>query len=53
MVRIKDLRLGEETPEEEKQLDVALGDLGDVQTLLEKWAVEKALAKKMNEASVA
>ena len=39
MVRIKDLRLGEETPEEEKQLDVALGDLGDVQTLLEKWAV--------------
>ena len=53
MVRIKDLRLGEETPEEEKQLDVALGGLGDVQTLLEKWAVEKALAKKMNEASVA
>jgi len=53
MVRIKDLRLGEETPEEEKQLDVALGDLGDVQTLLEKWAVEKALARKMNEASVA
>ena len=34
-VRIKDLRLGEETPDEEKQIDVKLEDLGRVREVLD------------------
>ena len=43
-VRIKDLRLGEETEESEKQLDVALEDLPRVKEVLEQWALNKKMA---------
>jgi hypothetical protein len=42
-VRIKDLRLGEEAAEEDKQLDVALEDLGRVHEVLEQWALSKQM----------
>ena len=42
-VRIKDLRLGEDVPDEEKQLDVALDDLVKVKEVLEQWALTKKM----------
>ena len=42
-VRIKDLRLGEDVPDEEKQLDVKVEDLGDVRGALRRWADAKAM----------
>ena len=42
-VRIKDLRLGEDVPDEEKQLDVKVEDLGDVRGTLRRWADAKAM----------
>ena len=42
-VRIKDLRLGEDVPDEEKQIDVKIDELTNVKQILEKWANEKAL----------
>ena len=42
-VRIKDLRLGEETEESEKQLDVALEDLCKVREVLDQWALTKQM----------
>lgn len=42
-VRVKDLRLGEETEENEKQLDVTLEDLGKVREVLEQWALTKQM----------
>ena len=47
-VRIKDLRLGEETEEADKQLDVAVADLGKVKDVLEQWA----LTRKMSQVAV-
>jgi len=43
MVRIKDLRLGEDVPDDEKQIDVKIGDLGDVRSVLDAWAETKKL----------
>ena len=42
-VRIKDLRLGEDVPDEEKQIDVALDDLSKVKEVLEQWALTKQM----------
>ena len=42
-VRIKDLRLGEDVPDEEKQIDVALDDLSKVKDVLEQWALTKQM----------
>ena len=42
-VRIKDLRLGEDVPDEEKQIDVALDDLVKVKEVLEQWALTKKM----------
>ena len=42
-VRIKDLRLGEDVPDEEKQLDVKVADLADVRVVLQRWADAKAM----------
>ena len=44
-VRIKDLRMGEDVPDEEKQTDVSLEQLHDVRGVLERWAAEKALKR--------
>jgi histidyl-tRNA synthetase len=43
-VRVKDLRLGEECAEEDKQLDVAVADLGGVMHVLQQWALSKQMA---------
>mgnify|MGYP000152368792 FL=1 len=43
MVRIKDLRLGEDVPDDEKQIDVKIGDLGDVRSVLDAWAETKKM----------
>jgi hypothetical protein len=42
-VRIKDLRLGEDVPDEEKQIDVKVADLADVRGVLTRWADAKAM----------
>ena len=42
-VRIKDLRLGEDVPDEEKQIDVKVTDLADVRGVLQRWADAKAM----------
>mgnify|MGYP000539547502 CR=1 FL=1 len=42
-VRIKDLRLGEDVPDEEKQIDVKVADLADVRGVLQRWADAKAM----------
>ena len=42
-MRIKDLRLGEDVPDEEKQIDVALDDLSKVKDVLEQWALTKQM----------
>ena len=44
-VRVKDLRLGEETPDEEKQIDVKLEDLGRVREVLDAWALARGVGK--------